>query len=275
MKTPSALLALYDDTMRRNARAAGYVREANAFTSRYTATSGSLRFILWHQFEASDVESLIDAELTSARGCASSLMWKVYAHDTPASALEARLVARGFAQEEPSTLMIASVESVNALLESKAQNKHALNVRELTTAQSLDAYQSIWDDVWPDSPNARYVNDYRELVAQRNPGVVFFAGYASDDEPVTSGYMFHHPNDPISLLCGGATKSKARGRGAYAHMLLARAKTAQARGAQHLAVEASAESEPILKRLGFIELSKLAFYEYDFGKIGSTTANVD
>ena len=33
------------------------------------------------------------------------------------------------------------------------------------------------------------------------------------------------------------------------------------RGASYLAVEASAESKPILERLGFMPLSTLAFYE--------------
>jgi hypothetical protein len=255
------LLALYDDTMRRNAKPAGLARETSPFAARYTAPSGSLRFILWHHFDESCLDEAVDAEIAAARGHADALMWKVYAHDTPAKALEEKLTARKFKPEEPSALLIASVAAICDALGSKRDGANTLKVRELDTAASLDAYLEIWNAVWPDSPNERYVNDYRALVAERDPGVAFFAGFSGNEEPVTSGYMFHHPNDPIALLCGGATKAHARGRGAYAQMLVARAYAARARGASHLAVEAS--PDPILKRLGFVELSRLMFYELD------------
>ncbi len=260
------LLALYDDTMRRNAKPAGLAREVSPFAARYTAPSGSLRFILWHEFNPAHIDEAVDTEVTAVRGQAETLMWKVYTHDTPAKALEEKLIARDFKREEPSALLIASVASICDALGAKLNSVNALRVRELDAAASLDAYLEIWNDVWPDSPNETYVNDYRELVAKRDPGVAFFAGYFENDQPVTSGYMFHHPDDPIALLCGGATKAHARRHGAYAQMLVARANAARARGASHLAVEASAESEPILKRLGFVELSKLAFYELDVVK---------
>jgi predicted GNAT superfamily acetyltransferase len=73
--------------------------------------------------------------------------------------------------------------------------------------------------------------------------------------------MFHHPGDPIVLLCGGATTAARRGRGVYKAMLAARAQAAQVRGAEYLAVEVSPESQPILARLGFVALSTLVFYE--------------
>jgi hypothetical protein len=260
------LLALYDDTMRCNAHPAGLTREAGAFAARYTAPSGSLRFILWHRFAESRLDEAINAEIAAARGHAEALMWKVYAHDTPAKSLEEKLVASGFKPEEPSALLIASVSAICDALGTKRNDVNTLNVRELDSAASLDTYLEIWNDVWPDSPNERYVNDYRALVADRDPGVTFFAGFSGNNEPVTSGYMFHHPNDPIALLCGGATKAHARGHGAYAQMLAARANAARERGATHLAVEASPESEPILKRLGFVELSRLMFYELDVAK---------
>lgn len=257
----SELLARYDDTMRRNAHPAGLVREATQYTARYTTTTGSLRFILWHQFATAAIDCVIDDELEAVQGRAKSLMWKVYAHDTPSKSLAERLVSRGFKHNDPSTLMMIAIRDVLAALRASAATN--IEVRTLETPASLDTYQQIWDDVWPDSPNARYVDDYRGLVERRDPGVVFFAGFR-EQAPVSSGYMFHHPNDPIALLCGGATVASARGLGGYQAMLLARAHEARLRGAKYLALEASPASEPILKHLGFIALSKLAFYEIDF-----------
>lgn len=243
--------------MREHAHPAGLIREATPYTARYTTISGSLRYILWHHFPRDLIDQVIHEELAACADRADSLMWKVYAHDTPSTELAAALVAAGFNEHDHSSLMMMRVDDA---IESLGNGTGPLSVRQLNTAASLDAYQEIWDSVWPDAPNARYVNDYRALAASANPGIAFFAGFAAD-EPVSSGYLFHHPGDAIVLLCGGATKAAWRGHGAYKSMLAARAHAAKARGAQYLAVEASPKSQPILARLGFETISTLAFYE--------------
>jgi hypothetical protein len=260
----ATLLAVYDDTMRRNASVAGCAREQSTHTCRYTTATGSQRYIMWHDLSDDLADAVVEEELSAVRGVARVLMWKLYAHDVARETLRAALLARGFSENDHSTLMACSVDSVLVALPAHEGNakaaESALDVRELTTPASLDAYQEIWDDVWPDAPNARYVDDYRRLV-QRDPGVAFFAGFAPGDVPVSSGYMFHAPGAPYALLCGGTTKAAWRRQRAYTSLLKARALRAQARGASYLAVEASPESQPILARLGFTPLSTLAFYE--------------
>jgi len=257
--SPAALLALYDDTMRRNAHPAGMTPELLPQLSRYTTSSGSQRFVMWHDFAEADAAAQVDAELAAVRGQAAVLMWKLYRHDAAHDALRAVLTARGFEENDHSTLMAAPVAAVRTALATAAPA--GITTRQLLTVADLDAYQEIWDDVWPGAPNARYVNDYKTRIEANDPGVVYFAGFAPDGEPVTAGYMFHHPGDPIALLCGGTTKAAWRRRHAYSAMIAARADAAAARGVQFLAVEASPESEPILVRLGFVPLSKLMFFE--------------
>ena len=258
----TALLALFDDTMRRNASVAGCAPEITARSSRYTTASGSLRYIMWHEFSALEAVGCIDAEIAAAAGHAKALMWKLYGHDEPAN-LGEDLLARGFADHDPCALMAAPVTRVLAAL---GDTPEQVEVRQLLEPSELDAYQEIWDSVWPDAPNARYVNDYRQLAADRDPGVAFFAGFSPVGEPITSGYLFHAPQAPFALLCGGATKSAWRNRHAYSAMLAARAKCAQQRGAEYLAVEASPQSQTILERLGFERLSTLLFYEKELSQ---------
>lgn len=262
---PTELLTLYDETMRRNASVAGCAREETMHVCRYTTATGSQRYIMWHDFTDDLATAVVEEELTAVRGAAKVLMWKLYAHDVAREALRSALIARGFEENDHSTLMACSVDAVLAALPADdgdaKPSKSTLEVRELTTPASLDAYQEIWDDVWPDAPNARYVDDYRDRLVQRDPGIVFFAGFTAGDEPVSSGYMFHAPGAPYALLCGGTTKAAWRRQHAYSSLLRARALRAQARGASYLAVEASPESQPILARLGFTPLSTLAFYE--------------
>lgn len=59
------------------------------------------------------------------------------------------------------------------------------------------------------------------------------------------------------LLVGGATAAWARGRGAYRALVRARWDEAVRRGTPGLAVEAAPTSEPILRRLGFQEVTRL------------------
>ena len=259
---PATLLALYDETMRKNAHPAGMTREQTPRISRYTTGTASQRYIMWHDFAATDAAATVDEELRAVQGQARVLMWKLYGHDSARDALRDALLARGFEENDHSTLMMVSATSlVESLSVTETTDSKSLDVRQLTTSKHLDAYQNIWDDVWPDAPNSRYVNDYRSLIERGETGILFYAGFATSDNPVTSGYMFHHPGDTVALLCGGTTKAAWRRQHAYKGMLAVRAHAAVERGVQYLAVEASPESKPILERLGFAPLSTLAFYE--------------
>ncbi|WP_050776729.1 hypothetical protein [Streptomyces sp. SPB074] len=55
------------------------------------------------------------------------------------------------------------------------------------------------------------------------------------------------------MLCGA-------GRGLYRATVAARARIAAARGVRYLQVDASADSAPILRRLGFLELTTTTPY---------------
>jgi hypothetical protein len=255
------LLSRYDVEMRRNTVVAGYEREQTLNLSRFTTRTKSRRLIIWHRIAPVDVDHVLDEEWQLVQGRASELMWKLYAHDSAHDELRAALLARSFIEKDRSTLMATAVDSLIERLVDTRHRSGTIIAKQLTTPDSLDAYLDIWNDVWPDEPNASYVDDYRILVRDNDPGIVFFVGVTPQDEPISTGYMFHQPGDAFGLLCGGTTKTRWRNQHAYTATLIARAHAAKARGASFLAVEASPESEPILSRLGFVALSTLAFYE--------------
>jgi hypothetical protein len=255
------LLVRYDDEMRRHTLVAGYEREQTPFVSRFTTRTKSRRLIIWHRIPAESVARILDEEWALVQGRASELMWKLYAHDSAREALREGLLQRGFAEKDHSTLMVTRVDALIEMLASARRDDDAIVAKRLSTPESLDAYLDIWNDVWPEEPNESYVNDYRVLLRGGDPGIVFFVGVTPSDEPVSTGYMFHQPGDAFALLCGGTTKTKWRKQHAYTKTLVARAYAARERGAEFLAVEASPESEPILRRLGFASFSTLAFYE--------------
>ena len=67
------------------------------------------------------------------------------------------------------------------------------------------------------------------------------------------------------LLFGGATRKEARGKGAYRALVRARWDDAVAAGTPVLVTHAGAMSRPILRRLGFREVSQLHFLLDEFG----------
>jgi GNAT superfamily N-acetyltransferase len=67
------------------------------------------------------------------------------------------------------------------------------------------------------------------------------------------------------LLYGGATRERARGRGAYRALLRARWDEVVARGTPALMTQAGAMSRPILERLGFEPVGHVHMLLDEFG----------
>jgi hypothetical protein len=97
--------------------------------------------------------------------------------------------------------------------------------------------------------------------AEGHNGATFVA--LVDGRPVARAYSAYTPHGV--LLFGGATLADARGRGAYRALVRARWEDAAARGTPVLVTHAGAMSRPILARLGFREVSRIAILRDDFG----------
>jgi hypothetical protein len=87
-----------------------------------------------------------------------------------------------------------------------------------------------------------------------------------DDEIVSAGTCAPTPHG--LLLYGGATVSRARGRGAYRALLRARWDEAVARDTPALITQGGSMSRPILERLGFEPVGHVHVLLDEFGKRG-------
>jgi hypothetical protein len=88
-----------------------------------------------------------------------------------------------------------------------------------------------------------------------------------DDEIVSAGTCAPTPHG--LLLYGGATVSRARGRGAYRALLRARWDEAVARNTPALITQGGSMSRPILERLGFEPVGHVHVLLDEFGKRGA------
>ena len=89
------------------------------------------------------------------------------------------------------------------------------------------------------------------VVAAEAGGEVVSAAWAAFFEPGAGGF---------ARLLGGSTLPRWRGRGIYRALVAVRAQRAAARGVEYLQVEASDDSAPMLRRLGFRAVTTTTTY---------------
>ena len=108
------------------------------------------------------------------------------------------------------------------------------------------------------------VAEARALLPQRwreAPSIMHAAWL--DGEIVSAGTCAPTPHG--LLLYGGATVSRARGRGAYRALLRSRWDEAMARGTPALITQGGSMSRPILERLGFEAVGHVHMLLDEFG----------
>jgi GNAT superfamily N-acetyltransferase len=171
--------------------------------------------------------------------------WKTYAHDEPAD-LTDRLRTAGFVPEEPETLVIGLARELAA---EPAPPPDGVLLRQVDSPADIrrimDMQNAVWGRDWNwlgDELIARIAADPDELVV-----LVAEAG----DRIVSAAWIAFVAGTEFAGLWGGTTVPEWRGRGIYRALVAERARHAVARGVSYLQVDASQDSLPILRRLGF------------------------
>jgi GNAT superfamily N-acetyltransferase len=168
--------------------------------------------------------------------------WKLYSYDTPAD-LTDRLLAAGFVAEPQETLLVAPV----AALDVKAAPPDGVELSPVEDPRGVDAVVRVHEAVFGevDTP-------LRErLLAEIQAGTVSAVVAYADGRPICSGRIEFHAGTAFASLWGGGTLPGYRGRGVFRAVVAHRAALASARGCRYLQTDASADSRPILERLGF------------------------
>jgi GNAT superfamily N-acetyltransferase len=88
---------------------------------------------------------------------------------------------------------------------------------------------------------------------------------SAGETPVAAGRVVFHSGTEFASLWGGGTLTAWRGRGVFRSLVAHRAALAAVRGFRYLQVDASADSRPILERLGFVELATTTPFMHDGG----------
>jgi GNAT superfamily N-acetyltransferase len=180
----------------------------------------------------------------AARG--EAVGWHTHAHDEPTD-LTARLRAAGFVSQQERTVMVG----LTAELATAPVLPGGVVLRQVTADTDMHRIAALQSAVWGQDWNWLGENLIARIAAAPQ-GIAVLAAEASG-EVVCAGWLaFFQPGaDSFARLLGGSTLPQWRGRGIYRALVAARAQRAATRSVKYLQADASDDSAPILRRLGF------------------------
>jgi len=223
---------------------------------RWTAAGGEgWSGIAWSELDAETADGVIADQVAFFRGRAERFEWKLYSYDQPPD-LGERLLAAGFVREDAESLMVADAGRIAGHGDTSAALPDGVRLVRVTDEADLDLMIGLHDRVFGADPHLRAA-----LIAQlRAPETTVMLLAMAGDEPVCSARVEFGDGSEFAGLWGGGTLPQWRGRGIYRALVGYRARLAVARGYRYLQVDASAESRPILERLGFVCLAQTTPY---------------
>ena len=191
-----------------------------------------------------ELDRLIQAQIARFTERGESFEWKFHSHDRPAF-LEERLLAAGFVPEELETVVIAET----AALAGHSPSPAGIVLREVFDRADFERIGALESAVWG-SGGSWYPSALEQERAADPACLAVFVAEA-DGAVVSAGWVRFPSGTEFATFWGGATLPEWRGRGVYRALVGRRAQLAAERGRRFLEVDASADSRPILERLGF------------------------
>ncbi|MHB1981081.1 MAG: GNAT family N-acetyltransferase [Sulfobacillus sp.] len=200
--------------------------------------------VVYSRLGVADADRVIHTQATYFLGIGHNLEWKLYTHDQPAD-LHQRLLAHGFADEDPEAIMALNVTELPPVL----GRLPTAQIRRCAKPEPLKDAISVYAAVWPQKA-ARLAQRLNHTLRTAPQRLSVYVAYV-DGEPVSVGRIHFSPHSAFASLWGSATLPAYRGRGLYTQMLAVRLQEAIARNVRVVTVDAGPLSRPIVSRLGF------------------------
>jgi len=254
-----ALLQAYDSQLRGRAidplpAGASVERDGPLVRTVGLGHGGMVEYADLGGLEGEALDELIGRQVQFFAARGESFEWKLHGHDLPPD-LPERLRAAGLVPEDIETVLIAPVAQVAA---TPSLPPVGVVLREVRERADLDRIAALEAAIWPDE--REWLADMLERELEADPGGTVVVVAEADAEVVCAGWVRFPRGTQFATLWGGGTLPDWRGRGVYRSVVAHRARLAARRGRRYLQVDASAESRPILERLGFVAVTTTTPY---------------
>jgi hypothetical protein len=250
----AAVLAEFDRQMRRDpAREPGSRIECTGQVTRVVPDPDGWAGVLWTGLTGETADAVIAEQLGRFGGLGQRWEWKHYSYDQPAD-LPARLLAAGFLAGDPEALLVAEITD----LDLTARPPDGITLVPVTGQEGADAVVRVHDEVFGGQHAATGARILAGLATEPHPAEAVVA--MASGTPVSAARVEFPAGRDFAGLWGGGTVAGWRGRGIFRSLVAYRARLARDRGYRYLQVDASPDSRPILRRLGFAELATTTPY---------------
>jgi ribosomal protein S18 acetylase RimI-like enzyme len=251
------LLAAYNDQVRRRTAGDGPGArvEVDGPVVRQVAEGGhGWSGITWSQLaDPATADAVIARQVSYFRELEPQFEWKLYDYDQPPD-LGRRLEVAGFTPDDTEALMVAEAADQVA----RVALPDGVRLQPVSGEAGVEALIEVHGRVFGgDQSQLR-----GSLLGQvrRSPELVAMVLAVAGQEPVCAARISFLPGTEFAGVWGGGTLPAWRSRGIYRALVAYRARLAAERGYRYLNVDASADSEPILRRLGFRCLARTTPY---------------
>ncbi|MFE7929231.1 GNAT family N-acetyltransferase [Streptomyces sp. NPDC057456] len=248
------LLAAYDAQL----RGAPPHAAAHAPDGPLTRVAGPLRALVTGPpdlgLRGRELDELIarQRDFFAARG--EAVEWRLRVHDTPAD-LPDRLSAAGFTPLPPSAVLIGPVAEATVR---RPVLPGGVTLRQVSADADLHAVAALQSAIWGLDLSGLGDDLIARIGAAPRDTVVLVA--EAGGEMVSAAWLAFRPGTQFATLLGGSTLVEWRGRGIYRALIQARLALAAERGVPYLHVDASPDSAPLLRRLGFQAITRMTPY---------------
>jgi GNAT superfamily N-acetyltransferase len=202
-----------------------------------------------------ELDRLIARQRDYFAGRGQAVGWQTRAHDEPAD-LTRRLRAAGFVPGEERTVLIG----LSANLATAPILPSGVALRWVTADADMRHIAALQSAVWGQDWN--WLGEHLiGWIAAAPHDIAVLSAEAGGDVVSAAWLTFFPPGaDSFARLLGGSTLPQWRGHGIYRALVAARAQRAAARSVKYLQADASADSAPILRRLGFRAVTTTTTY---------------
>ncbi len=193
-----------------------------------------------------ELDALIERQRDYFAARGEPVEWKTRGHDLPVD-LPDRLRAVGFLPQDRETIVVG----IAARMAADPVLPDGVTLHRVTGEADFRAIGAMESQVWGQDWSF-LADDLTERSAVAPDDLAVFAVCDNaTGQVVSAAWIVFYPGTDFAGLWGGSTVQAWRSRGIYRALIAARARLAAAHGTRYLQVDASDDSAPILRRLGF------------------------